>query len=174
MTITPIFSDRDGATIPSSVSSCTLAIQPFGDAASTVTYQGRSDHANIDVIAAGPAAKSTTTNTSGAFMLDQLPDGTTYQVTADAQSYLPACTTATVAVASGQTTTLPNTQLRGGDLNDDLIINIGDATRLSANFNNPASADIPADINADATINIGDWSILQGNYDLAGCQSWPS
>lgn len=174
LTITPIFSDRDGATIPSEVSSCTLTIQPFGDIASTVTYQGRNDHAAIDVIAAGPSAKSTTTNTSGAFTLDQLPDGTTYQVTADAQSYLPACTTATVTVVSGQTTALPNTQLRGGDLNDDLIINIGDATRLSANFNNPASADIPADINADATINIGDWSILQGNYDLAGCQTWPN
>ena len=174
LTINSIFSDRDGATIPSDVSTCALTIQPFGDIVGIVTYQGRNSHASIDVIAAGPSAKSTTTNTSGGFTLEQLPDGTTYQVTADAQSYLPACTTATVTVVSGQTTTLPNATLRGGDLNDNLIINIGDATRLSANFNNPASADIPADINDDGTINIGDWSILQGNYDLAGCQTWPS
>ncbi len=174
LTINSIFSDRDGTTIPSQVSTCALTIQPFGDIAGLVAYQGRNNHAAIDVTAAGPSAKNTTTNTSGAFTLEQLPDGTTYQVTVDAQSYLPTCTTATIAVVSGQTTTLPNTKLRGGDLDDNLIINIGDATRLSANFNNPASADIPADINADGTINIGDWSILQGNYDLAGCQTWPN
>ncbi len=174
LTITSLFSDRDGATIPSQVSTCILTIEPFGGIDGIVTYQGRTNHANIEVVAAGPSAKNDTTDSSGAFMLDQLPDGTTYQVTADAPSYLRACTTATVEVVSGQITTLTTTKLRGGDLNADLMINIGDATRLSASFNNPASADTLADINANGTIDIGDWSILQGNYDLVGCQNWPS
>lgn len=180
--LTPLFSDRDGFEIPGSASSCLLTVLDFGEISSTVTYQGRLTHADIDVVATGPVTNNDLTDGNGDFDIGGLKAGD-YQVTADAPSYLPACTTPDVTVSHGQLTNLPATRLLGGDVNDDIytpatspnnhwLIDIGDFTRLTASFNEPASADVQADINADGTINIQDLSILGGNYGVSGCQNW--
>jgi hypothetical protein len=111
-----------------------------------------------------------TTGGNGDFVLGQLRAGT-YVVKADMDSYLPNCVTTTLV--AGDTVALPVTQLLGGDLNDDETINIGDATLLTANFNEPVPpADTRADINADGVVNVQDLAILAGNYEVAGCQGW--
>lgn len=177
LTCEPLFSDRNGFEMSSSASPCTITVLEYGSISGTVSYQGRLAHANIEIVATGPVTNSDLTDSSGDFEIGQLRGGD-YQVKADASSYLPACTMSDVAVSSGNTTTLPLTTLRGGDVNDDiydtLLIDIGDATRLTASFGLPASADLQADINADGTINIQDLTILGGNYELSGCQDWPT
>jgi hypothetical protein len=173
----PLLSDRDGFSLPSSTLSDSITVLSFATISGTATYQGRLDHANIEVTATGPVSNSDSSDSSSLFEIGRLRAGD-YQVKADAPSYLPACTTSDVTGSSGQTATLPLTTLRGGDVNDDVesdtMINIGDFTRLTTSFNQPASADSQADINADGTINIQDLTILGGNYDLTGCQDWPT
>jgi hypothetical protein len=175
--LTPLFSDRDGFEIPGSASSCLLTVLDYGEISSTVTYQGRLTHADIDVVATGPVTNNDLTDGNGDFDIGGLKAGD-YQVMADAPSYLPACTTPDVTVSHGQLTNLLATRLLGGDVNDDivntLIIDIGDFTRLGWRFGQPASVDVQADINADGIINVQDLSILGGNYGVSGCQDWPS
>lgn len=188
-TVAPLFSDQngfeigtvdgDGFEVADPNADCReggITILTFGSISSTVTYQGRLDYATIEVTATGPVTNTAQSSSEGLAEVIELEAGD-YQVKADAPSYLPVCA-ADVAVLNDEATSLPEAQLRGGDVNDDtddsMVINIGDATRLAANFNQPASADAQADINADGTINIQDLSILGGNYEQSGCQNWPT
>ena len=166
----PLFSDRDGFTQTVSFTGASVTVLPYATISGTVTYQGRLSHEGITVDATGPVTSTDMTGSNGDFVLDQLRAGT-YTITADVGSYLPACTP--VTLVAGDQVTLPSTQLLGGDLNDDDTINIGDATLLTANFNETVPpADARADINADSIINVQDLAILAGNYEISGCQSW--
>ncbi len=167
----PLLSNRDGFTQTVSFTGANVTVLAFGTISGTATYQGRLDHAGIEVTATGIVSNTDTTDSAGAFTLGQLK-AYTYTVKADAVSYLPVCAT-NVVVSSGETVTLTATTLLGGDLNDDDTINIGDATLLTANFGLPVPpADARADINADDIVNVQDLAILGGNYEIAGCQGW--
>lgn len=167
ITCDPLFSDRDGFTQTVSFSGANITVLPFGAISGTVKYQGRLNHAAITVSATGMVTFTQLTNAAGAVAFDQLKTGS-YQLKADASLYLPRCTD-NIAVTSGQTATLTATTLLGGDVNDDDVINIGDATRIGAEF---GSADPGADINADEVVNVQDLAILGGNYEVSGCQPW--
>jgi hypothetical protein len=182
ITCDSLFSDRDGFEIASlSEPACTLTVVDYATISGTVNYQGRLAHDNIEVtVEMTPTASVTgtaSTDAVGDFEIGQLRAGD-YQMKADAPSYLPACSASDVALTSGQSVSLPQITLLGGDVNDDvdsgLIINIGDLSRLGGSFNEDASVDPQADINNDGTINIQDLSILGGNYNISGCQAWPT
>ncbi|MBN1877696.1 MAG: hypothetical protein JXA33_25965 [Anaerolineae bacterium] len=166
----PLLSDRDGFELPVLYSGLTITVIPFGKITGAATYQGRLVHTNIQIAANGPVAATVTTSANGDFVFDELKAGN-YNITADAPLYLPNCTIANVL--NGQTTPLGDTTLKGGDVNDDNTINIGDATLVAANFGQtvpPASSQ--ADINADTIVNVQDLAILGGNFGLSGCQNW--
>jgi Tol biopolymer transport system component len=166
----PLFSDRDGFTQTVSFTGTMVTVLPYATITGTVTYQGRLDHIGIDVLATGTVNQADTTDSNGDFVLGQLRAGT-YDVKADASSYLPGCITTTLA--AGDNVALPAARLLGGDLNDDEVINIGDATLLTANFGEMVPpADARADINADGMVNVQDLAILAGNYEVSGCQEW--
>ncbi len=170
LTCEALFSDRDGFEIPVSVSGAEVTVLAFGSISGTVTYQGRLEHAGIEVTATGPVTRTAVTDNAGDFALGQLKLGS-YDVTADADLYLPSCTTATVS--SGETVTLDETTLAGGDLNDNGVIDIGDVTLLTGNFGlSTPPGDPQADINVDGVVDARDLAILAGNYELSGCQGW--
>jgi hypothetical protein len=166
----PLFSNRDGFTQTVSFTGASITVLPYATINGTATYQGRLDHTGIEIVATGPVTRTALTDAAGAFVLDELRAGS-YNVIADTGSYLPVCITPTLA--AGDALILSATQLAGGDLNDDVTINIGDATLLTANFNETVPpADARADINADGVINVQDLAILAGNYEISGCQPW--
>ena len=165
-----IMSDQDGNELDSNYVGTSVTVLPFASLNGIAVFQGRSVHSGIDVTAAGVVARSAVTDVSGAFLLDELKAGT-YDIRADAQLYLPNCTSA--GVTPGQLLALSDTVLRAGDADDDDAINIGDATLVAANFRQavpPGNA--LADINGDGVVNIRDLALLGSNYGRSGCQVW--
>lgn len=170
VTCVPLFSDENGFEQASTGTSELITVLPFNRINSLATYQGRLTHGNIQVSMSGPVIPEIViTNSNGEFLLNSLRNGD-YNIEADAPRYLPNCIDQDVA--GGVDITLDSTELRGGDVNDDGKINIGDATLVAANFGLAPSADDRADINADTGVNIQDLSILGSNYGLEGCQPW--
>jgi hypothetical protein len=167
ITCDPLLSDRDGFTQTVSFTGDSVTVLPFATIEGAAQYQGRIVHAGITVTATGPITLTTATAASGDFMFDTVRAGD-YTVEADAALYLPSCAPVP-GVDPGEVIALGSTTLKGGDVNDDDVINIGDATMLGNRF----GEDDPAvDINADDTVNVQDLAILGGNYELSGCQSW--
>lgn len=121
---------------------------------------------------------------AGGFWL-QVSAGT-YTVRASYPGYLPSEKTS-VTVSDGGTANLPvnlgATNLKGGDVTGDRVINIQDITALIGKFgqtgvavrSNPPDCDDPdepADINDDGKVNIGDLAIAGGNFGLVGATAW--
>lgn len=120
----------------------------------TVHLQSRTDHSGVDVCAyiSCPCSGShATTNAEGYFSIDLPPE--TYSITASMPGYLDAEAT-DVEVVAGETTTLSDIILTGGDANNDDVIDTTDLDEIAANFNltEPSSADI----NDDGVVDIYD------------------
>ncbi len=164
-----LLSDRDGFTQPVSFIGTSVTVLPFGAVAGVATYQGRVEHAGIALTATGPVTRTVTTDSAGNFVIGQLKPGS-YTVTAQADGYL--TNSITVNVASGETVTLPSTTLKGGSVNGDNVIDIGDATLVAANFGlTVPPGDARADINNDGAVNVQDLAILGSNYGLSSDQT---
>jgi hypothetical protein len=167
----PLFSDRDGQEESSLFLSLgELTVLPFASIGGVATHQGQTTHEGITVTATGAVTVSGPTNGSGDFLIGELRAGD-YSLQADAPRYLPSCTTVS-GLLPGEARTVPATTLRGGDSNDDDVVNIGDATLVAANFSTTPPGDERADINADGTVDVRDLAILGGNYELSACQPW--
>jgi PKD repeat protein len=158
-----LWADQNGTPLPGTTHACTITVLAAGSASGIARYQGRTNHAGITINATGPTPQNTITTSAGQYTLAPLHPGS-YDIRADADLYLPNCTTITTA-----TTQLPDIQLRGGDLNGDDDVDVGDLTQLTANWGQNAPQ---ADINADGIINVQDLAILGGNFGLSGCQPW--
>jgi hypothetical protein len=167
ITCTPVLSDPDGFTQPSSFTGASVTVLPFAIVNGVVKYQGRTNHAGITIT--GPLPPVVTTDSAGNFTLNMKAG--TYTVTVSAPGYLTNSTT--ITATSGQTVTLPITTLKGGNANGNDAIDIGDATLIAANFGKTVPpGDARADINADGKVNIQDLAILGSNYGLSGTQPW--
>lgn len=111
---------------------------------------------------------STTTSTGGSFSFTQVSQGTYPNVTADAPGYLPAvCPFLTVTVPE---ILLSAVTLLSGDLNDDNVVDIADATAIGANFGLTGS-DLPVDLNRDQIIDVFDLILVSLNFGQ-GVQTW--
>lgn len=107
-----------------------------------------------------------TTNSWGAYSFSNLTDDT-YVVRIEMSLYLDR--TRTVVVA-GDTLTLPDVALLGGDANDDDTINVQDLTIIGGQFGKASTdptLDARANINNDLEVNILDLVLAAGNYELS-------
>jgi hypothetical protein len=110
-----------------------------------------------------------TTDTTGNFSIIDVATGPLDSITADAPGYLPA-------VCSGLTVTAPETvldaaNLLSGDINDDSLVDITDATAVGASFGQTGS-DLPADITRDDILDIFDIVLVSVNFGEEGPQTW--
>jgi hypothetical protein len=122
------------------------------------------------------------TNSAGIFSLPNLPNGT-YTFRATYPGYLDSEKTGVVIPNNSLTISVGTTTLRGGDVNNDHVINILDIGSIISRFSLPATGvkssspscggDDPADINDDGVINISDLAIAAGNWSLVGPTPWP-
>ena len=113
--------------------------------------------------------ENTTTDAGGNFTLADVSPGLKDAITADAAGYLSAvCVDPTIVAPE---TALNPVSLVSGDINDDDIVDIADATEIGTNFG-AVGPDIPADINRDQEVDIFDIILLSVNYLEAGPQPW--
>ncbi len=106
-------------------------------------------------------AWSATTDSSGAFTIFNVTSGI-YRIEANAPLHLQTiCNNKQI---SAPITQLANVTLLGGDLNDDDVIDISDATAIGVHFGTASGS---ADINRDRIVNVLDLIILANNYQVS-------
>ena len=173
----PLASDRDWLQLPTSTTvSPPIVVLDQAEISSgivgRVIYQGRTNHAGIEV-AVVQAGVVLETSDTGQFELGNLNEGT-YLVQADAALHLPSC--ARAVINANEMIELESTTLVGGDIDDSNEIRINDVTLVGSNFGlrmpTTQRMDTRADINADGEVNVQDLSILGGNFGKSGCQEW--
>lgn len=182
ITCEPLASDRDGFELPISALSTSVTVSGLlVTIDGVINYQGRTDHSGIEVAvtdalstsitATNALSTSTQTDSTGQFIISKVESGE-HVIRADANLYLPSCTSITVDNAQVTASLLP---LAGGDIDDDDEIRINDVALISSNLGlsdtTTPPMDTRADINADGQVNIQDLSMLGGNFGKAGCQT---
>ncbi|MCP4410137.1 MAG: hypothetical protein GY807_20820 [Gammaproteobacteria bacterium] len=121
------------------------------------------------VVILDDSGPSTTTDTGGYFTIANVPAGSHTSITADAPGYLLAiCTAPTITAPE---TVLASVSLLSGDINNDNIIDITDATAVGTSFNQTDS-DLPTDLNRDGLVDIFDIILVSINYPVEGPQFW--
>jgi hypothetical protein len=128
--------------------------------------QGRSDDsaAWITALSGGQPVQSCITSSDGTCSM-MVPPGL-YNGEVVMPSYLDSVW-CFVEVQAGETSHVPPMELRGGDVNDDCLINILDLTPMGGRFGSQCGDpdwDARLDINADCQLNILDLSIAGGNF----------
>jgi hypothetical protein len=135
-----------------------------------VILAGRADSdwsgAAVSLDENGPVS---TTDATGNFSIADVAVGTLNYITADAPGYLSAvCTEVTVIAPE---TGLEAVSLLSGDIDDDDVVDITDATAVGASFGQTGQ-DLPADITQDGLIDIFDIVLVSVNFGQAGPQTW--
>jgi len=110
------------------------------------------------------------TQSDGRFVLNS-PGGGNHTLQAIHTSYLGA--QSTFALQAGQTLTLPDVLLPGGEVNGNNQINLQDLTIAAAGYRSSPPSDPRADINGDNRIDIRDLVIIGSNYGRNGPIPWP-
>ncbi|MBE7552099.1 MAG: carboxypeptidase regulatory-like domain-containing protein [Anaerolineales bacterium] len=130
--------------------------------------QANSDWSGATVQLDNSAVFSATTDTGGNFSILDVPAGTYSTLTADAPGYLPAVCNAPTITAP--LTTMASIALLSGDINDDGIVNIEDATAVGVSFGATGSG-LAEDINRDGEVDIFDIILVSVNFGQ-GSQTW--
>ncbi len=109
-----------------------------------------------------------TTNATGHFSVAGVAAGEHASITVDAHGYLPAvCNTPTITAPE---TTVLGVTLLSGDLNEDNLVDVSDATAIGVGFGQ-SGPELSADLNRDHTINIFDVILVSLNFGK-GTQEW--
>ncbi|MCB0208627.1 MAG: hypothetical protein KDJ52_04840 [Anaerolineae bacterium] len=112
---------------------------------------------------------STTTQPDGTFAIINIAPGTYDALTANAPGYLSA--TCTDVIVSIPETVLQTASLLSGDVTNDDLVDIADATVIGASFGQQ-SENLTADINRDNIIDIFDLVLVSINFGQEGGQPW--
>jgi hypothetical protein len=142
----------------------------MADLSGQVIVAGRADNDWSDtVVTINDNGQIATTDAAGNFSIINVAAGSLDTVTADAPGYLPA-------VCTGLTVTAPKTVLEAinllsGDINDDSLVDITDATAVGAGFGQTGS-NLPADITRDDVLDIFDIVLVSVNFGEKGPQTW--
>jgi len=160
-----LLSDCDGYLIEADVGSGLVEqISDAGAIQGRVLLQGRDQapggHEGVRVIANGHQAL---TNEQGFFAFGVAAG--TYNLRATMDGYLAAEKNG-VVVDPGDTVSVPQVELRGGDTNGDCLINIIDLASVAQGLGGEPPAGALVDINNDGVVNIQDLSITGGNFHL--------
>ncbi|HRV91255.1 MAG TPA: hypothetical protein P5526_03735, partial [Anaerolineae bacterium] len=94
---------------------------------------------------------------------------TNISITADASGYLPAACTA--AQITAPEASLQPVTLVSGDINDDKIVDVTDATAVGVTFGQTGT-NIGSDINRDEIVDIFDLVLVSINFGQSGLQAW--
>ena len=129
-----------------------------------VFLQSRADHSGVEVRAGD---LSTTTRSDGSFRLE-VPPGT-YRVEAFAAGYLGAEALG-VEVRAGETASLPEITLVGGDVDGDEAIDVRDAALISEHFGELEAG--AWDINGDGIADVFDLVKVGIHFGELGPLSW--
>jgi hypothetical protein len=115
------------------------------------------------------SGKSDMTDVTGNFSITEVAAETSSSITADAAGYLSArCDEITI---DSPETVLSAVNLLSGDINDDDMVDITDATAVGAGFGQTGS-DLPADITRDTVLDIFDIVLVSVNFGEQGPQTW--
>ncbi|MCB0167915.1 MAG: hypothetical protein KDI79_27050 [Anaerolineae bacterium] len=121
------------------------------------------------VVSLSDGSSSGNTDASGNFSLTNVTVSVPASITADAPGYLPAA--CTITAISSVETGLASVSLLSGDINNDLEVDIGDATAIGASFGQTGT-ELAADINLDTVIDIFDLVLVVTNFGQTGPQEW--
>ena len=113
--------------------------------------------------------QSTITDVDGSFTLINIPTDTDLSIIANAPGYLSAVCTNPAVVAPE--TGLLAIALLSGDITDDDLVDVADATAVGLQFGQTGS-DLSADINRDQIIDIFDLVLVSTNFGQEGPQEW--
>ncbi len=111
---------------------------------------------------------ATTTDETGAFSFEDLAPGD-YVLEAGAEGYISKQMSFTLA--DGEALELPQTQLSGGDLDNNNKIDLDDLVLIAANYDGPALV-AEADVNNDDWIDISDMAIVGSQFGVVGPLPW--
>lgn len=139
----------------------------LGTVAGRITLQGRSDARGVVLTIDGITA--TVTDPAGNFVITDVPMGTR-TLTASFDGYLDAAVQ--VNVLPEQQVTVPTGKLRGGDVNNDGIINAQDLAIVGSAFGTTPPSDPRADLNGDGTVNIFDLVLVGANFGATSPTPW--
>jgi hypothetical protein len=121
------------------------------------------------VVTVDDSGQSAATDPAGNFTLANIIAGSHSSITADAPGYLSAVCVGPTAIAP-ETALLPITLL-SGDISDDNLVDISDATAIGASFS-LAGPNIAADLNQDQIVDIFDIVLVSLNFGQTGPQPW--
>ena len=135
-----------------------------------VILAGRSDNNwSQATIVIDDNGQNGTTDVNGNFTITNVTYGVYNSITADAPGYLSAvCSQPTVQSVE---TALGTVALLSGDINDDNLIDITDATAVGAAFGQTGQG-LLADINHDQILDIFDIVLVSVNFGLQGPTNW--
>ncbi|MFC1975395.1 cohesin domain-containing protein [Chloroflexota bacterium] len=149
-----------------------------GDMIGNVKVEGRADdnQAGHSVNAMGDLGGElgTVTDANGDFLIEDAP-ADTYSLTANSAGFLAAACTGVEHVADALTT-LADTTLLAGDIDDSGTIDITDAVAIGSAFGSTEPGEI-SDLNADGVVDILDLILMSVNFGQASvdnpwlCQS---
>ena len=115
------------------------------------------------------SSQNATTDSSGNFSITSVITGVHSSITADAPGYMAAiCTSPAI---SAPTTTLAAASLLSGDVNDDNVVDVADATAVGMSFG-LTGPDLAADINRDGIVDIFDIILASVNFGVTGPTAW--
>ncbi len=150
-----------------------LSLLPTGALTGTVRLQGRTVYSGTTILAVSNGITFTDqTNADGAFGLPLVAGS--YSLAIEMDGYLDAFTTLTIT--QNTTATLSTVTLLAGDVNDDDVIDILDASFVAARFGltcgDPAW-DPRADLLADCVIDSQDLNLIESNFLQTSPVPWP-
>ena len=177
-----ILADRDGNQIAHTASTSALTVYGTANITGTVSLQGRTTPITSGTVTlSDEASKFSPTvvdfdQATGVFSATVPVDlgGSTYDLLAAHSLYLSNRLTG-VAVSTGDNYNVGATELKGGDANNNGMVDIFDLGCVGGSFHSsPAvcGTNGSSDINADGVVNIFDLALVGGNFHLSSPQPW--
>jgi PKD repeat protein len=157
--------NRQSQEIPHDVQGSEITVDAMLHVQGMCLLQARTDHSGCTVAAGGTGS---TTDLQGQYEVS-VPAGA-YGITASAPGYLQ--TTTSCSGVAGEIRTLPNVELRAGDVNGDCIVNILDLAAIGGCYGESATCNPTADFTNDGTISMPDLVAAAVNYLKECPQPW--
>jgi hypothetical protein len=169
-TVTPEPTDEPTVT-PEPTDEPTVTPEPTtAPVSGQVILAGRANNDWSDaVVTVDDSGQNATTDAAGNYTIADVTTGLHSSISADATGYL-AAVCANPNVISPETN-LTAVALVSGDINDDDMIDVTDATAIGSSFG-ATGPDLEADINADEIIDIFDLILVSVNFGEVGPTTW--